>query len=128
MTPLHLASAVATASGSGLWTPPTLLRRQPGDEAGRQTAADRMQLQFGDGALEAQQQTPVGAAGIVDAVAIGDQTATQPANIQQGIPVGAVAREPRHIDGQDHAHFAEPHPADKLLKPAAMGGRGAAEA
>ena len=31
VTPLHLASAVATASGSGLWTPPTLLRRQPGD-------------------------------------------------------------------------------------------------
>ena len=33
VTPLHLASAVATASGSGLWTPPTLLRRQPGDAA-----------------------------------------------------------------------------------------------
>ncbi len=31
VTPLHLASAVATASGSGLWTPPTLLRRKPGD-------------------------------------------------------------------------------------------------
>ena len=58
-----------------------------GDEAGGQAAADRMQLQFGDCALEAQQQTPVGAPGIVDAVAIGDQTAPQPANIQQGMSV-----------------------------------------
>ena len=41
VTPLHLASAVATASGSGLWTPPTLLRRQPGDEAGRQQTVRR---------------------------------------------------------------------------------------
>jgi len=31
VTPLHLASAIATASGSGMWIAPTLLRRQPGD-------------------------------------------------------------------------------------------------
>ena len=36
VTPLHLASAVATASGSGLWTAPTLLRRQPGDDPVRE--------------------------------------------------------------------------------------------
>ncbi len=36
VTPLHLASAVATASGSGLWTPPTLLLRQPGERTDRQ--------------------------------------------------------------------------------------------
>jgi len=32
VTPMHLAAAVATASGSGLWTAPTLLRRQPDDQ------------------------------------------------------------------------------------------------
>ncbi len=36
VTPLHLAAAVATASGSGLWTAPTLLRRQPDDQPVRE--------------------------------------------------------------------------------------------
>ena len=35
VTPVHLAAAIATASGSGLWVPPTLLRRQPGDLGAR---------------------------------------------------------------------------------------------
>ena len=38
VTPLHLAAAVATASGSGLWTAPTLLRRQSGNQSGDQSA------------------------------------------------------------------------------------------
>ena len=36
VTPLHLAAAVATASGSGLWTAPTLLRRQSANQSGDQ--------------------------------------------------------------------------------------------
>ena len=38
VTPLHLAAAVATASGSGLWTAPTLLRRQSGNQSDNQSA------------------------------------------------------------------------------------------
>jgi len=36
VTPMHLAAAVATASGSGLWTAPTLLRRQPDNQPVRE--------------------------------------------------------------------------------------------
>jgi len=33
ISPVHLASAVAAASGDGLWVAPTLLRRKPGENA-----------------------------------------------------------------------------------------------
>src|ERR1700756_5114814 len=44
------------------------LRQKPA----RQAAADRVQLEFRDRPLEAEKQATVGAAGIVDAVAIGN--------------------------------------------------------
>lgn len=44
------------------------------DQASCQAAADRMQLQFGNGSLQARKQAPIGAAGIVDAIVIGDET------------------------------------------------------
>jgi cell division protein FtsI (penicillin-binding protein 3) len=46
VTPLHLAAAVATASGSGLWTPPTLLRRHPGSDAGVQAGVQAVNHQL----------------------------------------------------------------------------------
>ena len=99
-----------------------------GDQAGRQAAADGMQFELGYGPLETEQQATIGAAGIVDPVAIGDQAAAQPANVEERIPIGAVAREPRHVDRQDQPDLAEPDPADELLEAAAPRGRGAAQA
>lgn len=79
-----------------------------------------MQLEFGDGSLETEKQAPIGTAGIVDTVTIGDETPAQPTDVQKRIPVGAVAREPRHVDRQDQPHFAEPDPADEFLEATAM--------
>ena len=42
VTPLHLAAAIATASGNGLWTPPTLLRRHGGDPSGNQPVREKI--------------------------------------------------------------------------------------
>jgi cell division protein FtsI (penicillin-binding protein 3) len=51
VTPLHLAAAVATASGSGLWTAPTLLRRQSANRPANQSAnqsGDQPQTHLGN--------------------------------------------------------------------------------
>ena len=68
------------------------------DQAGRQAAADRMQLEFGYGPLETEKQAPIRTAGIVDTVAISDEAISQPTDVQKRIPVGTVTREPRHVD------------------------------
>jgi hypothetical protein len=48
-------------------------------EAGREACPDGVQLDFGDRALEPEQQAPIGRGGIVDAVAVGDQAILVPA-------------------------------------------------
>jgi len=97
-------------------------------QAGRQAAADRMQLELRYRPLQTEEQATVGAAGIIDAIPIGDQAAAQPADVQERVPVGTVASEPRHIDRQDQPHLAEPDPTDEFLKTAALRGGRAAQA
>src|SRR5438105_3856060 len=91
-----------------------------GQEARRQPAADRMQLKLRDGALETQQKPAVRGSRIVDAVAVGDQALPMPTNIEQRIPVGTVTGEPRDLDRQDDADFAERYPSDQILEALAM--------
>jgi len=55
---------------------------------------------------------------IVDAVTVGYETAAQSANIRKRIPIGAVAREPCHIDGQDQPTSLSPtRPTSSLKAP-----------
>ena len=78
--------------------------------------------------LRPEQQTTVGAAGIVNAVTIGNEAVAQAADVEERIPVGAVAREARHVDRQDQPDLAEADATDKLLEAAALRGRRAAQA
>ena len=78
-------------------------------------------------ALQAEQQSAVRAAGIIDAVAVGDQATAQAADIEQRIPIRAVAGETRDVDGQDQADLAEPDASDQLLEAAALRRRRPAE-
>jgi hypothetical protein len=64
------------------------------EEAGGEAASDRMQFQFRDLAFEAQEQASVDRGRIVDPVAIGDEAVAVAADVEQRIPVRAVAREP----------------------------------
>src|SRR5690606_8070532 len=95
---------------------------------GRQAATDRVQLEFGYGPLQAEQQAPIWTARIVDAVTVRNETPAQPANVQQRIPIGTVAREPRHVNRQDQPYFAEPDATDKFLEATTMRGRRRAQA
>lgn len=79
-----------------------------------------MQFEFGDRALESEQQSSIGAARIIDAVAIGNQAAAHAADVQEWIPVGAVACQARDVDREDQPHLAETDTANKLLEAAAL--------
>ena len=98
------------------------------EQAGGEPAADRVQLQFGDRALEPKQEPPVGQARVVDRVAVGDQTAAVAADVEQRIPVRAVAREPGDLDGDDQADLAQGNARDQVLEALAVRRRRAAQA
>lgn len=67
-------------------------------EAGGQAAPDRVEFQFGYGSFETEKQATVGTSRIIDTIAIGDEAAAQSADVQERIPVRAIAREARHVD------------------------------
>ena len=64
-------------------------------------------------------------AGIVEAVLIEDQGVAQRADLQQVMPVAAVASQTGDFEPQHDAGSAQAHFADELLKPFAIGGRSA---
>ena len=90
--------------------------------------AEQRQLHLAHRALHAQQQPIVWMAWVVDAVLVNDQRADQAAELEQRVPIAAVARQPRSLD-RDHG--ADPALADRgeqLLEARASDpGTGAAE-
>ena len=69
--------------------------------AADQAAADRMQLQFRDLALQAEHEPVVGVGRVVDAVLVGQQGAEEAADLQELVPVLAGPREAAHLQAQD---------------------------
>jgi hypothetical protein len=69
-----------------------------GEEAGGQPSTDRVQFELRYRPLQAEEEAPVGAAWIIDAVSVGDEAAAQATDVQERIPVGAVACQTRHVD------------------------------
>ena len=81
------------------------------------TLAQNRQLHLAHRALHAEQQSIVGMARIVDAVLVDDQCADETAELQQRVPVPAVAGEPRRLD-RDHGTNATSHiAASSFSKP-----------
>ena len=83
-----------------------------------QPGTDGMELQLRYRPLQAQQQSTIWTAWIVHAVPVGDQTAPQPTDIEQGIPIRTVPREPCHVDRQDQTDLAQADPAYHFLEAA----------
>ena len=95
------------------------------EEPGGQAASDRMQLQFRDLALQAQEQAAVDRGRVVDPVAIGDEAVAVAADVEQRIPVGAVAGEPGDFGGEDDPHLFECEQGHEFLKAlTSLGGAG----
>ncbi|GLR99825.1 hypothetical protein GCM10007858_74730 [Bradyrhizobium liaoningense] len=52
----------------------------------------------------------------------------QPADIEQRIPIRAIAGEARHVDRQDQTNLFEPNTSDQLLEAAALSRRRSTDA
>ena len=76
-----------------------------------------MQLGLRHGALEPQYEAVVEIARVIDAVGVGDQGVGDRTQIQQLIPVGVVAGQPRHLDAQHDPDLAQTDVGDQLLEP-----------
>ena len=57
--------------------------------------------------LHAQQETPIGRRGIVDAIAVRNQTVIIGTQIEQGIPIGAVPGQARALIAQHNPDLAQ---------------------
>ena len=78
--------------------------------------AQHAELELADAALHAQQQPIVRPTGVVDAVEVDDARLDQPAQLEQVMPVAAVAGEPRGIEAQHGADLAGAEPRDQPLE------------
>src|SRR5262249_24887062 len=88
----------ADRQSQGQLTPLGLVE-QPGSQAGFQG----VQLQFGDQALQAETQPAIDSSRIVNAVLVADEAGAEPAQVEELIPVGAVAGQTGDIVGEDDA-------------------------
>ena len=78
--------------------------------------AEERELHLAHGALHAEQQPVVRMARIVDAILVKDQRADQAAELQQRVPVAAVAGEPRGLDRDHGADAALADGGEQLLE------------
>jgi hypothetical protein len=87
------------------------------EETGGHACPDGMQFQFGEVAFQTKQQPSICRAGIGDAVVVGDETLLVAAQIEERIPVGAIAGQAGDIEGQDDPDLAQGDLARSSLKP-----------
>ena len=93
---------------------------RPVRQAAAQPGVQHVQFGLAHGALEAEQQPVVEVAGIVDAVLVEDQRVAQRADLQQAVPVGRVARQPRHLKPKHDPGAARADLRDQTLEPVAV--------
>ncbi len=93
------------------------------EDAGGQSSAERMEFELRNGAFQTQEQAAINGAGIIDAVPIGNQTTGMAAQVQELIPVRAVAGQTRGVIRHDHADLPQPHLGCELLKAQPAGRR-----
>jgi hypothetical protein len=77
-----------------------------GEEACRAASPAHGQCQRRPLALEPEPQAPVRTAGIVDPIAVGQETIAVPADIEERVPVRTVTRQAGGIKGHSDANMA----------------------
>src|SRR5262249_13371871 len=83
----------------------------------RQAGANRVQLQLRDQALQAEDKAPIDRGRVVDAVLVADQAAAVAAQVEELIPVGAVAGQAGDVVGDDDPDLFEGDEGDQFLEP-----------
>ena len=90
-----------------------------------QSPLDRMKFQFGDLAFQPKQEAPVDRGGVVDPIPIADEATAVTAEVEDLIPVGAIACHPGDIVGEDDPDLVERDAGDEFLEAmAALSGPG----
>ncbi len=95
-----------------------------GADAAVQAGTQNVQFGLRHGALHTQQHPIIEQPGMVDAVGVGDQRVGHPGQIQQPIPVGVVAGQPRNLQRQHDSHLTEPDLRGQLGEPGPARGAG----
>jgi hypothetical protein len=73
-----------------------------------------MELTFGHSALKPQDQPVIEHRGMIDAVGVGDQGVGHPGQVEEPVPVGVVAGQPRALQRQDDPDLAHAGPGGQL--------------
>ena len=79
-----------------------------------------VQFRLAHRALESEQEPVVEVSGIVDAVLVEDQRVAQRADLQQPMPVGGVAGQPRDLEPEHDAGATHADFGDQVLEPLAV--------
>jgi hypothetical protein len=87
-------------------------------ESFHRALAQQRQLHLRHRPLHAQKQPVVGAARVIDAVLVDDHAAHQGAELEQGVPVATIARQPRRLDGDDCADASAADRGEESLEAA----------
>ena len=82
--------------------------------------AQDAELEFADAALHPEQQAVVGAARVVDAVHVDDESFDEAAEFEQVMPVAAVASQTRGVRAQHGADFPGAQPRDEPIEAGAF--------
>jgi hypothetical protein len=93
------------------------------EDASAQASVKHVELRLAHGALQAEQQSIVEVTRIVDAVLIQDQRLRERADLQQTMPVGGVASEPRYLEPEHDAGASHTDLGDEPLESLAVAGR-----
>src|SRR3954453_5521391 len=96
-------------------------------ETRREARPNGVQLDFGDRALEPEQQASIRGARIIDTVSVGDQTILVAAEIEQRIPVRAIACQTRDLGGEHDTDLSKRNARDQVLEPLPVVGGGTAQ-
>ncbi len=75
------------------------------DQSGGQACAQGVQFQFRDQALETKDQAAIRSSRIVNAVLIANEAVAVTTQVEELIPVGAVAGQARDVIGEEDAHL-----------------------
>src|SRR5689334_7689239 len=85
-------------------------------QRGVKAVADCVKLQLRDLPFQTEDQATVDRAGIIDAIAVGDEATPEAADIQQRIPVSAITSQAGHFVGEDNADLIRADTCDQFLE------------
>ena len=98
------------------------------ENAALQAGLQDVQLGLAHRALQAEQQPVVEVRRVVHTIFVADDRARHGGQLEQALPVGVVARQPRDLQAQHDAGMTHRHLGDQVLEAVAIAGLGARQA